>query len=388
MNNISKIYLTIGIVMMLSVANSVQSPTFFDGTVSAVPEISNVYVTNGEILAGETLNIEISGFTGDVRMNINPEVSVREDEFSYNVTQDTIITLLFNRSTDMFIYVVANTPSEGNFKVYVTGLRVPAMIEMVISSFMVLSALVFEFYWRRKEVADLIRDEVMSLNMKGFFVGFLPIIVFLFDSKIRESRYIWVDTKQIYSWQRHLFSVIINVVGSGIFPLIVILLILSYRFMVDDRKTRQYSIYPIDPLRQYLARVGVYLSVLLPISLYTFALPTLNRGADFSGIEYILSIYIPAYIFQYVTMSTFVLMQILIVDMVRVRHVRIAILPITLILVTILGLGFPPFDLLLLPEIDDTDPFRLYRPIYLLAVLLVVIGLDIYKRRSNWFLAD
>ena len=181
-------------------------------------------------------------------------------------------------------------------------------------------------------------------------------------------------------------------IGWASYFILLFMLLFPLLRTVFPRDRMMYKTYPIDPVREYLARVATYLAIYLPfagIILFHILFGPRSSTAtleDF-GIRYLYPVIIS-------TLATFayLLISILVEDVFRRGSVTMT-LPPALYILSLLGtLGFYPFSLIR----STYPPEQTYRSLFLprmieltlvtILFILLTVGVNIAYRRSSRFM--
>ncbi len=388
MNNISKISMIFAISLMILSTGFVQNETFYDDSIEFTEENYNQLILVRSRI-GETINIDITDFTGNVSMRISDYIQV--DGFvniSKVVIQDATISIKMNTSSTVAIQIWSNEVSSGYFKVYSEGISYAFFIYLGISVSLLMGAILIEQFWRTRNIPDYIKDEVQSLKIRPFVLLVILSIPLLWDTGHPELLTKNIEKVYFYSWDFHIYSVIQSVINPNSILLFSIFLVaLTSGRTSKTSRVMMYSVYPINALEQYKARMIVYMSVHLAFMTYLNSPIIIGKRGDFAGFEYIPTIYLPAFLYIALTYVVFLFIHVLLLDIVRKRNIIMWISPILLFISSLFGMTIYPFGFLNQPYVNNPDPFRIFRPVLLLFTLVMVLYLNKRYRRSKFFIA-
>ncbi len=384
-NNISKVFLVVGVFFLITSTYSINKPVFYDDSFEV--EESNLFGKQIRVLLGETIHIEFSDFSGNVTVYLK-QLSVVTPVAS-NVTQDSTFEVPFDYSANIALVIEAKQYSVGHLKAYVSGMSTALPIRISFGVLFLGLGIIGEVVWRRKVSDVYLIDEVRSIGFQMLLAVLIVIFPYLSGVGEREARFVESEIwNYIYSWRVHLYTVLFEIVSSMTTVLVPLLFAIPFRRMVHKSQTKAYVSYPIDPMKQFRTRFFVYSMITLPVIIFFIVSSLLTRGSDFAGLSYTLTVYVPLTILVVITVLCFLLIQILITDSVR-KSFSIFLLPLLIFgsLVVFPKNQIPPTDLLS-PPYDNKDPPLVRHIIYLLSVCLITVYLNIRVRKSQRFIPN
>ena len=384
-NKISKVFMVVGVFFLITSIYSINKPVFYDDSFEV--EESNIIVEQIRVLLGETIHIEISDFSGNVTVYLK-QLSVVTPVAS-NVTHDSTFEVPFDYSVNIGLFIEAEQYSVGHLKAYVSGMSTALPIRISFGVLFIGLGIISEVIWRRRVSDVYLIDEERSIGFQMLLA--VLIIIFPYLSGVGEREVRFVESQfgnQVYSWRVHLYTVLFEIVFNVTIVLVLLLFAIPYRRMVHKSQTKAYVSYPIDPMKQFRTRFFVYSMITLPVIIFFIVSSVLNRGSDYAGLAYTLSVYVPLTILVVLTVLCFLLIQILITDSVR-KSFSIFLLPLLIFvsLVVFPKNQIPPIDLLS-PPYDNKDPPLTRHVIYLLSVFLITVYLNIRIRKSQRFIPN
>lgn len=384
-NKISKVFMVVGVFFLITSIYSINKPVFYDDSFEV--EESNIIVEQIRVLLGETIHIEISDFSGNVTVYLK-QLSVVTPVAS-NVTHDSTFEVPFDYSVNIGLFIEAEQYSVGHLKAYVSGMSTALPIRISFGVLFIGLGIISEVIWRRRVSDVYLIDEERSIGFQMLLA--VLIIIFPYLSGVGEREVRFVESQfgnQVYSWRVHLYTVLFEIVFNVTIVLVLLLFAIPFRRMVHKSQTKAYVSYPIDPMKQFRTRFFVYSMITLPVIIFFIVSSVLNRGSDYAGLAYTLSVYVPLTILVVLTVLCFLLIQILITDSVR-KSFSIFLLPLLIFvsLVVFPKNQIPPIDLLS-PPYDNKDPPLTRHVIYLLSVFLITVYLNIRIRKSQRFIPN
>ncbi len=382
MRNITRIYLIFALAMITLAPLPSQSRVFLDEYYERAQY--NIY-PEGVVNFGQDIVISISDSVGNISILIVDQE--RGFEVSIFLSEDTLYKVRPERSIRFIMFLTPSSDFKGEIKIYSEGTAVSSFIQLGVAAFLTLLAIGVEFFLRKRTTSTYLIDEDTRLNVRGLVIGMIPF--YLSPPYLSVSMFDFNDGQPIYLPDIHFYSIYSETTRFHVVLLIILLIMLTHRLTITS-STPMYSVLPIDTKRQYLARVTLYLSVLFVLVTFTYG--TALSNGEYSGKQYV-SIYLLAFVVGLVTLSLFVLLQIFLVDMVRIRFITPYIFPASLLVYTFLfkEKGVPPYNLLFLENISIKDsPFPLLWYYFLEVIfgITILVFLDLRLRRSRGFIAN
>ncbi len=383
MRNITKIYVFLALVVITvsplpSLEKVALDKTFENGILDEIYSISANF--------GQRLHIEITDSTGNISFRLLDKQ--RGFDLKLSFTEDTQYVKVMDISVNNLLIFVNSSPDfKGNVKIYSDGISPSTFYQLGMGLLLLSLGIIAEFILRRPSTSPYLHDEDARVSFRGLIGGIVPFYLLIGAPKMSTTLYRF---EQELSYAPDLQFKGLYVYGTQIHvPLIILLIVLTYHVSVKSNKPSQYSVYPIDVMRQYIARITVYLNTLFALSASLYVIALFN--GSYSGKRFVW-IYVAAFIASFVTLSFFVLLQILITDFVRIGRITSYLFPMSILVYLLIFSSWNiPIYHLLGGQITSISPPFPYLWFYFLEVIVGIAGtvyLNLRLRKSNTFVAN
>ncbi len=385
MRNITKIYFALAILLISfspvpSQGHEAVDDTFDNGILD---ESYSIKVSKGQVL-----HIEITSSVGNISFFITDQL--RGVKLKLTFSGDTDYRIVMDRAVNLRIFIASTPNFRGHVRIYSDGISSSSIYQAVWGISLFSFGIIAELILRRSTTSPYLHDEDTRISIRGMVIGIVP--VYFLNGLPRMSSVMFRSYGNQFEFAPDLlfYDLYTNGKTSVFLMLIILLIVLTHHLSTKHGRPSPYSVYPIDARQQYRARVIVYLSVLFAPLAFSYGFGLFN--GEYSGSQYIW-LYLTAFASIFMTLSLFVLVQILLTDFLRNSWVTPYLLPSSILIYALMfqRLNLPLYHLLVTnmkPFDDSPFPYLWYIFMEVIVGIAATVYLNLRLRKSNTFVAN